>query len=57
MPPFPVCVLQVRVIMRQEKTLKVCANHLVDSSTTLAPMAGSDRAWVSATQSFIQYLI
>jgi hypothetical protein len=35
--------VQVRLIMRQEKTLKVCANHLVDPHTALAAQAGSDR--------------
>ena len=35
--------------MRQDKTLKVCANHVVDPLTRLALMPGSDRAkmWVA----------
>ncbi len=31
--------------MRREHTLKVCANHVVDSCLSLAKMAGSDKAW------------
>ena len=40
---------KVRLVMRQDKTLKVCANHAVDPATTLAPMPGVDRAkmWVA----------
>lgn len=40
---------KVRLVMRQDKTLKVCANHAVDPSTSLAPMPGVDRAkmWVA----------
>lgn len=32
--------------MRRDKTLKVCANHLVDSLMKLSPNVGSDRSWV-----------
>jgi Ran-binding protein 1 len=40
---------KARLVMRQEKTLKVCANHAVATHTKLAPMPGSDRAkmWVA----------
>jgi Ran-binding protein 1 len=34
------------VLMRQEKTMKVIANHVVDPRIELAPNAGSDRSWV-----------
>eukprot|EP00953_Heterococcus_sp_UTEX-ZZ885_P029818 15800-Heterococcus_DN1.PRE.1 len=37
---------KIRVLMRQEKTMKVIANHVVDPRITLVPNAGSDRAWV-----------
>ena len=37
---------KVRLVMRQEKTLKVCANHLVDPATELKVMTGSDRSWM-----------
>lgn len=35
--------------MRQDKTLKVCANHAVDPATVLVPMPGADRArmWIA----------
>lgn len=37
---------KVRLLMRRDKTLKVCANHLVDSLMKLSPNVGSDRSWV-----------
>ncbi|KAG9395386.1 RanBP1 domain [Carpediemonas membranifera] len=35
-----------RVVMRRDKTHKVCANFVVHPSITLAPSAGSDRSFV-----------
>jgi Ran-binding protein 1 len=32
--------------MRQEKTMKVIANHAIDPRIRLEPNAGSDRSWV-----------
>lgn len=37
---------KVRLVMRRDKTLKVCANHLITSSMHLQPNVGSDRSWV-----------
>mmetsp|Transcript_876 Transcript_876/g.1265 ORF Transcript_876/g.1265 Transcript_876/m.1265 type:complete len:210 (-) Transcript_876:216-845(-) len=37
---------RLRVLMRQEKTMKVIANHAVDPRIKLEPNAGSDRSWV-----------
>jgi len=37
---------KVRLVMRRDKTLKVCANHLITSDMKLAPNVGSDRSWV-----------
>lgn len=37
---------KVRVVMRRDKTLKVCANFMITSDMKLAPNLGSDRAWV-----------
>lgn len=37
---------RVRLLMRQEKTMKVIANHAVDPRIKLEPNAGSDRSWV-----------
>ena len=36
---------KVRVLMRREQVLKLCANHVVTPDMTLTPMAGSDKAW------------
>jgi len=32
--------------MRRDKTLKVCANHVISSDMRLQPNIGSDRSWV-----------
>ncbi|KAI8143410.1 hypothetical protein BJV82DRAFT_610316 [Fennellomyces sp. T-0311] len=37
---------KVRLLMRRDKTHKVCANHLVSSDMSLSPNVGSDRSWV-----------
>ncbi|ETW83837.1 hypothetical protein HETIRDRAFT_313873, partial [Heterobasidion irregulare TC 32-1] len=37
---------KVRLVMRRDKTLKVCANHLISASMKLQPNIGSDRSWV-----------
>ncbi|KAJ1982845.1 Ran GTPase binding protein Sbp1 [Dimargaris verticillata] len=37
---------QVRVLMRRDKTFKICANHLVTEDMRLAPNIGSERSWV-----------
>ena len=45
---------KVRLVMRQEKTHKVCCNHTVDPATVIAPMAGSDRAWAWSALDFAE---
>jgi Ran-binding protein 1 len=45
---------KVRLLMRQEKTLKIIVNHLVDSRTELSPNMGSDRAWVFSCYDFAE---
>lgn len=40
-----------RVLMRRDKTLKICANHYVLPQIELKPNCGSDRAWVWSTPS------
>ncbi|KAL8658664.1 MAG: hypothetical protein Q9226_000834 [Calogaya cf. arnoldii] len=37
---------KTRLVMRRDKTLKVCANHYVVPSMHLEPNVGSDRSWV-----------
>lgn len=37
---------KIRLVMRREKTLKVCANHLISTDMRLQPNIGSDRSWV-----------
>ncbi|OTB08059.1 hypothetical protein M426DRAFT_317577 [Hypoxylon sp. CI-4A] len=37
---------KVRLVMRRDKTLKVCANHYITPEMTIAPMSTSDRAWL-----------
>jgi len=37
---------KVRLLMRREKTMKICANFFVASSISLKENAGSDRSWV-----------
>ncbi|KAL6948982.1 Ran GTPase-binding protein yrb1 [Hanseniaspora vineae] len=37
---------KVRLLMRRDKTLKVCANHYIAPEYTLKPNVGSDRSWV-----------
>ncbi|XP_032899749.1 ran-specific GTPase-activating protein isoform X1 [Amblyraja radiata] len=36
----------IRLLMRRDKTLKICANHYLTPSMELRPNVGSDRAWV-----------
>lgn len=37
---------KIRLVMRREKTHKVCANHLISTDMKLQPNIGSDRSWV-----------
>lgn len=37
---------KVRLVMRRDKTLKVCANHMITTDMKLQPNIGSDRSWV-----------
>ncbi|EGW34558.1 uncharacterized protein SPAPADRAFT_59985 [Spathaspora passalidarum NRRL Y-27907] len=37
---------KVRIVMRRDKTLKICANHLISGEYELKPNIGSDRSWV-----------
>lgn len=37
---------RIRVLMRRDKTLKICANHYVATDMVLKPNCGSNKAWV-----------
>ena len=37
---------KIRLVMRREKTLKICLNHYVNPVVDLAENVGSDRSWV-----------
>ncbi|KAF9999461.1 single stranded nucleic acid binding protein, partial [Entomortierella chlamydospora] len=37
---------KIRLLMRRDRTLKICANHYITSEMTLTPNIGSDRSWV-----------
>jgi len=37
---------KVRLVMRRDKTLKVCANHFISGDMRLQANIGSDRSWV-----------
>lgn len=43
---------RTRLLMRQERTLKIRANHIVMPGTKLQEHAGSDKAWVFSTVDF-----
>jgi len=40
---------KVRLVMRRDKTLKVCANHFISADMKLQANIGSDRSWVWKT--------
>ncbi len=41
-----------RIVMRRDKTLKVCANFVLHPAITLSANAGSDRSWVWSCKDF-----
>lgn len=45
---------RLRLLMRQEKTMKVITNHAIDPRIKLEPNAGSDRSWVWSAFDFAE---
>ncbi|XP_064832631.1 E3 SUMO-protein ligase RanBP2-like isoform X6 [Oncorhynchus masou masou] len=45
---------RVRLIMRRDQVLKICANHWVTSSMKLEPMKGAEKAWVWSAIDFAE---
>mmetsp|Transcript_6624 Transcript_6624/g.16866 ORF Transcript_6624/g.16866 Transcript_6624/m.16866 type:complete len:276 (-) Transcript_6624:85-912(-) len=45
---------RLRLLMRREKTLKICANHLIMPGTEIQEHAGNDKAWVWSTPDFAE---
>jgi len=45
---------RIRVLMRQEKTMKIICNFVVDPRIVMQPNAGSDRSWVWSAFDFAE---
>ena len=43
---------KIRVLMRREKVLKICCNHLITPQLSLKPLQTSDRTWTWSAQDF-----
>lgn len=43
---------RLRVVMRREQVLKICANHYITKDMKLQPMSTSDKAWVWMAHDF-----
>ncbi|KAL2081705.1 hypothetical protein ACEWY4_023558 [Coilia grayii] len=45
---------RVRLIMRRDQVLKLCANHWISSTMNLEPMKGAEKAWIWSALDFAE---
>ncbi|KAL2080824.1 hypothetical protein ACEWY4_022677 [Coilia grayii] len=45
---------RVRLIMRRDRVLKLCANHWISSAMTLEPMKRAEKAWIWSALDFAE---
>ncbi|KAK9970051.1 hypothetical protein ABG768_028189 [Culter alburnus] len=45
---------RVRLVMRRDQVLKLCANHWIDSNMKLEPMKGAEKAWIWSAFDFAE---
>ncbi|XP_067470331.1 E3 SUMO-protein ligase RanBP2-like isoform X2 [Thunnus thynnus] len=43
---------RLRMLMRREQVLKICANHWITTTMNLKPLAGSDKTWIWMANDF-----
>ncbi|KAG5883507.1 hypothetical protein JTB14_013934 [Gonioctena quinquepunctata] len=43
---------KVRILMRRDQILKICANHFITKDMSLTPMANNEKAYIWAAQDF-----